>query len=246
MYSESAKPYGAYFVVTSYTGNAAGHFGDSTQYVNDEGELQNIAGATSSWGCSHNTGIAFANADAAPFASICSEDHGAIWLNTKTQSMNVVKISNENVTNGASNEPMGGMSGSYSSLARFSGTENYIFTWVSRGAVDLKQDTWMGGSNTQATARTVNRNVAIAYMSDKYTLVGPQAISQVGSGLGRHFEFPCCRPRCNQCGYFVGGDRSTNMPVRRYGLQAHTLALPSSSSPTGRRLVSLSSRTTSM
>ena len=184
VYSESAKLYGAYFVVTAYTGRAQGHFGDSIQYVNDAGERQNIPGASSTFGCSHNTGIAFEDADAAPFASICAEDHGAIWLNTKTQYMNGVKISNENVTNGGSNEPMGGMSGSYSSLARFPGNSNYIFTWVSRGAVDLKPDTWMGGSNTQAAARTVNRNVAIAYMSDKYTLVGPQAISQAGAADG--------------------------------------------------------------
>jgi hypothetical protein len=184
VYSETSKLYGAYFVVTAYDGRGAGHFGDSIQYVNDAGQLQNIAGATSSWGCSHNTGIAFEAADTAPFASICAEDHGAIWLNTRTQSMNGVKISNENVTNGGSNEPMGGMSGSYSSLARFSGANNYIFTWVSRGAVDLKPDTWMGGTNTQASARTVNRNVAIAYMSDKFTLVGPQAISQAGAKDG--------------------------------------------------------------
>ena len=184
VYSDSAKLYGAYFVVTAYTGRAKGHFGDSIQYVNDAGERQQIPGASSTFGCSHNTGIAFEDADAAPFASICAEDHGAIWLNSKTQYMNGVKISNENVTNGGSNEPMGGMSGSYSSLARFPGASNYIFTWVSRGAVDLKPDTWMGGSNTQANARTTNRNVAIAYMSDKFTLVGPQAISQAGAADG--------------------------------------------------------------
>lgn len=184
VYSETSKLYGAYFVVTAYTGSASGHFGDSIQYINEAGQLQNIAGATSAWGCSHNTGIAFASADAAPFASICAGDHGSIWLNTKTQSMNGVKISNENVTNGASNEAMGGMSGSYSSLACFPRNSNYAFAWVSRGAVDLKQDTWLGGSNTQSAARTVNRNVAIAYMSDKYTLVGPQAISQAGARDG--------------------------------------------------------------
>ena len=105
-YSPEADLYGAYFVVTAYSGYAEGHFGDSIQYVNDDGKLQTIAGASSSWGCSHNTGIAFEAADEPPFASICSEDQGAIWLNTETQGMsnNGVKISNENVQNGAGNE----------------------------------------------------------------------------------------------------------------------------------------------
>lgn len=68
--------YAAYFVVTAYTGDAAGHFGDSIQYVDDSGALKAVAGASSTWGCSHNTGIALEAADAAPFASICAEDHG--------------------------------------------------------------------------------------------------------------------------------------------------------------------------
>jgi hypothetical protein len=58
-----------------YTGGAAGHFGDSIQYVDDSGKLTQISGASSSWGCSHNTGIAFEAADAPPYASICAEDH---------------------------------------------------------------------------------------------------------------------------------------------------------------------------
>jgi hypothetical protein len=106
--SEAAQMYGAYFVVTAYSGRAAeGHFGDSIQYVNDAGELQTIAGASSAWGCSHNTGIAFEAADEPSFASICAEDQGAVWLNTKTQGMGSegVKISNEDTTNGGSGEP---------------------------------------------------------------------------------------------------------------------------------------------
>jgi hypothetical protein len=103
-YSEAAGMYGAYFVVTAYSGWAEGHFGDSIQYVGDDGALKTVAGASSSWGCSHNTGIAFEAADAAPFASICADDQGEIWLNTETQGMAGVKISNENTTNGASNE----------------------------------------------------------------------------------------------------------------------------------------------
>ncbi|CRL26841.1 unnamed protein product [Penicillium camemberti] len=106
VYSESAELYGAYFVVTDYSGDASGHFGDSVEYVSASGKLETISGASSAWGCSHNTGIAFEAADDAPFAGICAEDQGAIWLNTKTQGMSTdgVKISNENTTNGASGE----------------------------------------------------------------------------------------------------------------------------------------------
>jgi hypothetical protein len=105
-WSAEAQMYGAYFVVTAYTGDFEGHFGDSIQYVDAEGKLQTIEGASSSWGCSHNTGIAFAAADEAPFASLCAEDQGAIWLNTKTQGMGSdgVKVSNENTTNGGGGE----------------------------------------------------------------------------------------------------------------------------------------------
>lgn len=107
VWSDEAELYGAYFVVEDYEGWAEGHFGDSIQYVNTNGTLEVIEGASSSWGCSHNTGIAFEAADEVPFASICAEDQGSIYLNTLTQGMgnNGVKISNENTTNGASNEP---------------------------------------------------------------------------------------------------------------------------------------------
>ena len=184
VYSEAAKMYGAYFVVTNYAGYATGHFGDSVEYVNDAGQLQTIKGASSSWGCSHNTGIAFEAADQPPFAGLCAEDHGAIWLNTKTQGMDGVKVSNENATNGASGEAMGGMSGSYSQLARFTGNNSYIFSWVSRGATNLVQDSWRGKGYTAAQNRTNNRNVAIALMSDKNTLVGPPASSTIGAASG--------------------------------------------------------------
>ncbi|RHZ55417.1 uncharacterized protein CDV56_105980 [Aspergillus thermomutatus] len=185
-YSESANLYGAYFVVTDYSGSAEGHYGDSIQYVSDNGTLVTITGATSSWGCSHNTGIAFEAADDAPFASICAEDQGAIWLNTKTQGMtnDGVKISNENTTNGASGEPMGGMSGSFSALARFADSTRYIFAWVSRGAIDVTENTWMGDGYTHVNNRTNGRNVAMALFTDKYTKVGTQATSQVGAEDG--------------------------------------------------------------
>ena len=105
-YSPESGMYGAYFVVTAYTGFAEGHFGHSIQYVNEKGALQTID-ASSAWGCSHNTGIAFEAAAEPPFASICAEDQGAIWLNTDTQGMtnDGVGISNEQVSNGASGEP---------------------------------------------------------------------------------------------------------------------------------------------
>lgn len=88
----------------AYTGDAAGHFGDSIQYVDDSGTLQDID-SSSTFGCSHNTGIGLEAADAPPFASICAEDQGEIWLNTETRYMSGVKISNENTTNGVSGEP---------------------------------------------------------------------------------------------------------------------------------------------
>ncbi|KAL9625727.1 MAG: hypothetical protein Q9160_000047 [Pyrenula sp. 1 TL-2023] len=184
VYSESAKLYGAYFVVTDYTGNAKGHFGDSIEYVDDTGSNQTITGATSAWGCSHNTGIAFEAADEPPFASVCAEDHGSIWLNTKTQGMSGQKIAGENTTNGASGEPMGGMSGSYSALANFPGTTQYIFAWATRGCVNLTPDSWMGNGFTQCSPRTMNHNVAISLMSDKQTMTGAQAISTVGAPSG--------------------------------------------------------------
>ncbi|KAF1975899.1 hypothetical protein BU23DRAFT_597267 [Bimuria novae-zelandiae CBS 107.79] len=181
VYSETAKTYGAYFVVTAYDGEANGHFGDTIQYVSNDGKLQKIAGATSDgFGCSHNTGIAFESADEAPFASICAEDQGNIWLNTETQGMAGVRISNENVTNGASNEAMGGMSGSYSNLARFVGSDEYIFTWVSKGAKDLTTNDWLGAPYTHSVNRTANRNVAIARFSDKKTLIGSEATTVLG------------------------------------------------------------------
>ncbi|GFN13615.1 hypothetical protein AtubIFM55763_009013 [Aspergillus tubingensis] len=186
VYSESAGLYGAYFVVTDYSGDASGHYGDSIEYVADNGTLVIISGASSSWGCSHNTGIAFEAADEPPYASICAEDQGAIWLNTKTQGMtnDGVKISNENTTNGASGEAMGGMGGSYSGLARFADSTRYIFTWVSRGAVDVTENTWMGDGYTHVSNRTNPRNVALALFTDKYTKVGKQATSTVGAEDG--------------------------------------------------------------
>ncbi|ROW06372.1 hypothetical protein VPNG_07525 [Cytospora leucostoma] len=187
VYSNSTGRYAAYTVVTAYSGDADGHYGDAIRYVEDStGEIVVIEGASSDWGCSHNTGIALEAADAAPYASVCAEDQGAIWLNTNGQGMytDSAKVSNENTTNGADGEPLGGMSGSYSNLARFQSSDEYIFAWVSRGAKDLTENTWMGTGYTNAQNRTNGRNVAIAVLTDKYTLADGQATSEVGAASG--------------------------------------------------------------
>ncbi|KAF7958577.1 hypothetical protein EAE96_002117 [Botrytis aclada] len=184
VYSATAGLYAGYFVVEAYTTDYAGHFGDSIQYVNDDGVLQSISGASSSFGCSHNTGIGIEAADAAPFASVCAEDQGDIWLNTETQYMSGQKIANENTTNGVSGEPMGGMSGSYSNLASIPGSDGYIFAWQSRGALDLTLNEWMGTGYTQCSPRWLNHNVAISVMKDKKTLAAAEASTTVGAAEG--------------------------------------------------------------
>ncbi|KAI3398071.1 hypothetical protein diail_9935 [Diaporthe ilicicola] len=187
VYSNATGRYAAYTVVTAYSGSASGHFGDAINYVEDStGDRVTIEGATSAWGCSHNTGIALEAADEPPYASICAEDQGAVWLNSKGQGMSTVgtKISNENTTNGGGGESLGGMSGSYSNLARFQNSDAYIFAWVSRGAKDVTENTWMGPGYTNVQNRTNGRNVAIATFSDKYTMVGKQATSEVGAASG--------------------------------------------------------------
>lgn len=187
VYSNSTGRYAAYTVVTAYDGDADGHFGDAIRYIEDStGELVVIDGASSDWGCSHNTGIALEAADAAPYASICAEDQGDIWLNSQGQGMTTtgIKISNENTTDGASGEPMGGMSGSYSNLARWQDGDGYIFAWVSRGAIDLYENEWMGDGYTASYNRTNGRNVAIATFTDKYTMVEDEASSTVGAASG--------------------------------------------------------------
>lgn len=187
VYSNTTGRYAAYFVVTAYDGSASGHYGDSIRYVEDStGAIVNIDGASSDWGCSHNTGIALEAADAAPYASVCAEDQGAVWLNTVGQGMSTAgtKVSNENTTNGAGGESLGGMSGSYSSLARFQNADTYILTWVSRGAIDLYENSWMGSGYVSSYNRTNGRNVAIATFSDKQTMVQDQASSTVGAASG--------------------------------------------------------------
>lgn len=79
---------------------------------------------------------------------------------------------------------VGGMSGSYSVLANFPGSTQYIFAWASRGAVDLTQDSWLGAPYTNCTPRTLNHNVAIALLTNKSSLTGPEASSTVGAESG--------------------------------------------------------------
>ena len=169
-------------------GNGNGHYADSHQYVDDNGNLKFISNASSHWGCSHSMGIAFEAADEPPFASLCADDHTGIWLNTVSRYMSGPKVSNENATQFAVGEPMGGYSGSYSVLANFPGTSTYLFAWTSRGAVDLVANDWGTDSNGDPPAasyqRTANHNVAVALLSDKATLVGPPAISTVGAHDG--------------------------------------------------------------
>lgn len=76
------------------------------------------------------------------------------------------------------------MGGSYSALARFVNSTTYIFAWVSRGAVDLTENTWMGTGYTDASNRTNGRRVAVATFSNKSTIVGVQATSEVGAADG--------------------------------------------------------------
>ncbi|KAK8166268.1 hypothetical protein IWX90DRAFT_502725 [Phyllosticta citrichinensis] len=126
VWSPTKRLFAAYFVISYYTGKWATHFADSIEYVDPDGKLQIIDGATSGGGCSHNTGIAFAEADNAPFCSACSEDQqGGIWLNTKTQNAGPPSplLSKEPFINGMSGEPFNGMGGSWKVLARLGKTQ---------------------------------------------------------------------------------------------------------------------------
>lgn len=76
------------------------------------------------------------------------------------------------------------MSGSYSSLAKFVNSTDYIFAYVSQGAIDLTENEWMGNGFTTANNRTNGRRTALAIMSDKATLAGKEASSQVGAKDG--------------------------------------------------------------
>lgn len=78
---------------------------------------------------------------------------------------------------------VGGTSGSYSVLSRFPGTESYIFTWTSRGSIDLTRNAFLP-QEVQSKNRTANRNIAVAILKDKFTLVGAAASSKVGTKDG--------------------------------------------------------------
>jgi hypothetical protein len=79
---------------------------------------------------------------------------------------------------------VGGMSNSYSVLASFPGSTRYIFAWSSRGAVNLTQDSWLRAPYTNCSPRRLNHNVAIALLTDKSNLMGPEASSTVGAASG--------------------------------------------------------------
>lgn len=79
---------------------------------------------------------------------------------------------------------VGGMSGSYSSLAKFQNSTEYIFAWVSRGAVDLSLNDWMSDGYTHSQPRTEGRRAAMAILSDKETKLAPEATSEVGAASG--------------------------------------------------------------
>jgi hypothetical protein len=100
-----------------------------------------------------------------------------------------MKVSNEHVQNGVCDEAMGGMSGSYSRLAQFIGSDSCIFSWVSRGAKDSTMNEWMGAGYTNSVDRTVNRDVAIATISDKKTIAGERATSQLGPDGGKQVNW---------------------------------------------------------
>jgi hypothetical protein len=97
---------------------------------------------------------------------------------------NGVKISKKHIVNGDNNEAMGDTSGSYSGLARFQGSSSYLFCWVSRGAIDLTQNESIGPGYTSSNNCTSNRNVAITLFSDKQTIVGDEATSEVRAAEG--------------------------------------------------------------
>lgn len=81
-------------------------------------------------------------------------------------------------------QTVGGMSGSYCVLANFPGSTRYIFAWASRGAVNLTRDSWLGAPYTNCSPRRLNHNVAIALLTDKSNLTGPEASSTVGAASG--------------------------------------------------------------
>ena len=101
--------------------------------------------------------------------------------------MSGTKIANENATNFSVGEPMGGYGGSYSVLANFPGTTTHVFAWRTRSAVNLELNdfmTYAKHNDCGSYQRTPNGNVAVAVLSDKATLVGPEAIAQPGAHDG--------------------------------------------------------------
>jgi hypothetical protein len=50
--------------------------------------------------------------------------------------------------------------------------------------VDVRENAWMGDGYTSVWNRTNGRNVAVAVLEDKYTIVGEEATSVVGAEDG--------------------------------------------------------------
>lgn len=84
------------------------------------------------------------------------------------------------------------MNQGFSLLANFPGTTRYILSYLTRGCLKVHGNDWMnnivGGTNyvSCGAPRFLNHNVAIALMSDKQTLVGPPAPTQIGAAEGDH------------------------------------------------------------
>lgn len=81
------------------------------------------------------------------------------------------------------------MNQGFSLLSLFPGTTKYVLSYLSRGCINLHGNDWMNNiegkqSYTQCDPRFLNHNVAIALMSDKKTLVGPPATSEIGAKDG--------------------------------------------------------------
>ncbi|KAK7537436.1 uncharacterized protein J3D65DRAFT_553404, partial [Phyllosticta citribraziliensis] len=188
VWSPTKKLFAAYFVISYYTGKWTGHFADSIEYVDEDGKLQIIDGATSGGGCSHNTGIAFAEADDAPFCSACSEDQkGGVWLNTKTQNAGPPSplLSKEPFINGMSGEPFNGMGGSWKGTTEQGTTEQLQQTTDTTDTTDTTGGKGGGKGGGGEGGGAPPRNVAIAILTDKFTVGAKNIITK---GPADHFN----------------------------------------------------------
>ncbi|RUS15944.1 hypothetical protein BC937DRAFT_91776 [Endogone sp. FLAS-F59071] len=172
--------YGAYFIVHGYEGGAQGHYGDSIEYVNANGQIY-TGPYSNNWGCSHNEGIAILETQQLPFLTLCSNDwHTGIFLNTDTRSMSGPKISNDQTWAGYGGEPFGGEGGSYSNVAPFE-NGRYIVAWQTRGAKLVSTDA-QDNTVLDVTARWDVHNVAISILKNKSTPLATVPLTSGGAG----------------------------------------------------------------